>query len=73
VIMYDTKDDIVQKELEQTPQEEGEEAWEPKSRPEIPGLSVEERKTSFKETELVLSEQQARDEAKRCLRCDLES
>jgi len=74
VVMYDTKDDISQEELEQTPQQaEGEETWEPKSRPEIPGLSVEERKSSFKETELVLSEQQAILEAKRCLRCDLES
>jgi len=73
VIMYDTKSDIAHDEIEETTQEEGEETWEPKSRPEILGLSVEERKTSFKETELVLSEQQAREEAKRCLRCDLES
>ena len=73
VVMYDTKSDIVQEELEQTPQDEDEDTWKPKSRPEIHGLSVEERKTSFKETELVLSEQQAKEEAKRCLRCDLES
>ncbi|MFC1978382.1 FAD-dependent oxidoreductase [Chloroflexota bacterium] len=73
VVMYDTKEDIVQEDLEQTPPEEGKETWEPKFRPEIPGLSVEERKSSFKETELVLSEQQAIQEAKRCLRCDLEN
>ena len=73
VVMYDTKDDIAQEELEQTPQAEIEETWEVKYRPNIPGLSVEKRKTSFEETELVLTEQQAREEAKRCLRCDLET
>jgi len=74
VVMYDTKVDISQEELERTPQREDDEGtWEPKSRPKIPGLSVEERKYSFEETELVLTEQQAREEAKRCLRCDLES
>jgi NADH-quinone oxidoreductase subunit F len=42
-------------------------------RPEMPALSVEERKGNFKEVELGLSEELAIREAKRCLRCDLES
>ena len=52
--------------------EEGEESWEPQYRPEINRLPAEERRGSFKETELGFSEERARQEAKRCLRCDLE-
>ncbi len=42
-------------------------------RPEIPTLSVEERKSNFKEVELGLTKEMAMKEAKRCLRCDLEN
>jgi NADH-quinone oxidoreductase subunit F len=49
-----------------------EESWEPQFRPEIPQLPLQERKGSFKEIELSFSEEKARQEAKRCLRCDLE-
>ncbi|HEX9117846.1 MAG TPA: FAD-dependent oxidoreductase [Anaerolineae bacterium] len=41
-------------------------------RPQTPELSVAERRESFCEVEQVLDEQAAREEAKRCLRCDLE-
>jgi NADH-quinone oxidoreductase subunit F len=41
-------------------------------RPMMPRLSVAERDGNFKEVELGLSEEVARTEAKRCLRCDLE-
>jgi len=51
---------------------EEEETWEPQFRPEMSRLPIEERKRSFKETELGLSEEKAMQEAKRCLRCDLE-
>ncbi|MBN2362468.1 MAG: FAD-dependent oxidoreductase [Deltaproteobacteria bacterium] len=37
-----------------------------------PLISLAERRTSFKEVELTLSEEDARREATRCLRCDLE-
>jgi NADH-quinone oxidoreductase subunit F len=36
-----------------------------------PTLSIEERRAGFAEVELVLSEQAAREESRRCLRCDL--
>jgi NADH-quinone oxidoreductase subunit F len=42
-------------------------------RPKIPSLPVEERKGNFKEVELGFSKEVAVNEAKRCLRCDLES
>ncbi len=41
-------------------------------RPEIPRLPLAEREGNFREVELALSEQAACNEAKRCLRCDLE-
>jgi NADH-quinone oxidoreductase subunit F len=41
-------------------------------RPEMPELSVAERQGSFCEVELGLDESTACEEAKRCLRCDLE-
>ncbi len=40
--------------------------------PVIPVLPIEERKLSFKETELGFSEEMAIKEARRCFRCDLE-
>jgi len=42
-------------------------------RPKIPSLPVAERKGTFKEVELGFSKDIAIKEAKRCLRCDLES
>jgi NADH-quinone oxidoreductase subunit F len=41
-------------------------------RPKVPELPVKERKKGFKEVALGLSEEAAVNEAKRCLRCDLE-
>jgi NADH-quinone oxidoreductase subunit F len=41
-------------------------------RPEIPLLSVDQRRGNFDEIELVMDEFAAREECKRCQRCDLE-
>jgi NADH-quinone oxidoreductase subunit F len=49
------------------------EAWEAQPRVAVPTLPVTKRKKSFEEIELCFSEEKARQEAKRCLRCDLES
>jgi NADH-quinone oxidoreductase subunit F len=49
-----------------------EETWETQHRLEMPKLTVKERKRSFEEIEQGFSEEVARQEAKRCLRCDLE-
>jgi len=68
VEMYDLKPSVV----EEVVSAEAEETWEPQFRPEIPFLPAKERKGSFKETELGFSEEKAKQEAKRCLRCDLE-
>ena len=70
VQMYDLKGEEVG---EVSPGEEEEEAWEEKPRLEIPTLPAQERKQSFQEIELGFSEEQAKEEAKRCLRCDLET
>ncbi len=43
----------------------------PTDRPEMGLAPVKERSTNFQEAELGLSEKQALDEARRCLRCDL--
>jgi NADPH-dependent glutamate synthase beta subunit-like oxidoreductase len=40
-------------------------------RPDIPMLDMKKRKTTFEEAELGLTEEMAKNEAKRCLRCDL--
>ena len=40
--------------------------------PVMPVLPIEQRKLSFKETELGFTEEMAVKEAKRCFRCDLE-
>jgi NADH-quinone oxidoreductase subunit F len=48
-----------------------EEKMEQLKRPKIPLLSMKERQCTFKQVELGLSDKAARDEAKRCLRCDL--
>ncbi|MBT9173205.1 MAG: NADP-reducing hydrogenase subunit HndC [Syntrophomonadaceae bacterium] len=59
--------------IRQEDSESEEETWQPQFRPKMAYLSVEERKKSFLETELGFSEEEAREEPKRCLRCDLES
>ncbi len=68
VEIYDLKPSVI----EEVISKEEEETWEPQFRPEMSRLPVEERKRSFKETELGFSEEKAGQEAKRCLRCDLE-
>lgn len=50
-----------------------EEEIEGAKRSEMPKLSVNERKKNFKEVELGLTENMAIKEAKRCLRCELET
>ena len=50
-----------------------EEEMENARRPEPPCLEPSRRKKNFKEVELGLSEASARAEARRCLRCDLET
>ncbi|UCH42786.1 MAG: FAD-dependent oxidoreductase [Dehalococcoidales bacterium] len=68
VEIYDLKAGIVG----ELPGQEIDEAWEEQPRVEVPTLPVKERKRSFAEVELSFSEDRARLEAKRCLRCDLE-
>ena len=68
VEIYDLKPSAI----EEVISKEEEETWEPQFRPEMTRLPIEERKRSFKETELGFSEEKAGQEAKRCLRCDLE-
>ena len=53
--------------------QELEETWETQPRLEVRTLPVAERRASFTEIELGFSEEVALREAKRCLRCDLES
>ncbi|MFC1920189.1 FAD-dependent oxidoreductase [Chloroflexota bacterium] len=71
VHMYDTRKGEVE-ELKSSEEGEEEEEWEAKPRLEVPVLPTQQRKKSFEEIELGFSEEQAREEAKRCLRCDLE-
>ncbi len=68
VEMYDLKKEVILAPTT-TPEEE---TWEQQSRIEVPTLPLEERKRSFEEIELSFSEEIAIQEAKRCLRCDLE-
>ncbi len=68
VEIYDLKPRIVG----ELPAQKDEEAWETQPRQLVPMLPVPERKMSFSEIELALSEEKAKQEAKRCLRCDLE-
>jgi NADH-quinone oxidoreductase subunit F len=70
VHMYDIRKDET---AEPAAAEETEEEWEARPRLEVPVLPVQKRKRSFSEIELGFSEEQAREEAKRCLRCDLET
>jgi len=71
VQVYDMKQPAIT-EAEKSASEE-DEVWEAAFRPEMPMLPIKDRKQSFKETELGFSEDKARYEAKRCLRCDLET
>ncbi|MFH1087117.1 MAG: NADH-quinone oxidoreductase subunit NuoF [Chloroflexota bacterium] len=67
VELYDLKPAVIEK-----PQREEEETWEMRPRQETPQLSAEARKRTFQEVEMTFSDEQARQEGKRCLRCDLE-
>ena len=68
VEIYDLKPAVVK----QVTKEE-EETWEEQPRVKMPSLPVPERKHGFSEIEQGFSEEQAGQEAKRCLRCDLET
>ncbi len=68
VEMYDLKTEVI---VEAATKVE-EETWEAQPRLEVPTLPTEKRKHSFEEIELAFSEEKAKQEAKRCLRCDLE-
>jgi len=68
VEMYDLKTEVI---VEAATKAE-EETWEAQPRLEVPTLPTEKRKQSFEEIELSFSEEKAKQEAKRCLRCDLE-
>jgi len=69
VEIYDLKAGVIG----ELPSQELEETWEAQPRLEVPVLPVPERKAGFTEVELGFSEEKARQEAKRCLRCDLET
>ena len=68
VALYDLKPKIVA----ELPSQEIEKTWETQPRVAEPVLAVSRRTASFAEVELPLSEEKAQQEAKRCLRCDLE-
>jgi len=68
VELYDLKARVI----EELPSQEIEDVWEVQPRLTVPLLPAQERKTNFAEVELAFSEERARQEAKRCLRCDLE-
>jgi len=68
VDLYDLKPNVI----EEQPEQEVDESWEVQPRLTVPILTPEERKASFNEVELSFTEEKARQEAKRCLRCDLE-
>jgi NADH-quinone oxidoreductase subunit F len=69
VELYDLKTKVV----EEVAKEEEEETWEAQPRIAVSRLPVEERRNDFREVELGFSEEESRQEAKRCLRCDLET
>jgi NADH-quinone oxidoreductase subunit F len=69
VEMYDLKTKVVG-EVASSPVEE---TWDTKPRLEMPKLPAQERKNSFEEIERGFPEEVARQEARRCLRCDLET
>ncbi|MFC1986528.1 NADH-quinone oxidoreductase subunit NuoF [Chloroflexota bacterium] len=69
VEIYDLKSRVVG----ELPGQEVEESWEVQPRLAVPILPPQDRKKSFNEVELSFPEEKARQEAKRCLRCDLET
>ncbi len=69
VDIYDLKTTTAQKAVATEEQE----TWEAQPRQETPRLPPQQRKRTFEEIELNFSEENARHEAKRCLRCDLET
>ncbi len=69
VEIYDRKTELA----EGAAAPELEESWELKPRSEVKTLPLPDRRASFTEIELGFSEDVARREAKRCLRCDLET
>jgi NADH-quinone oxidoreductase subunit F len=69
VEMYDLK----QRGNGETGGQEVEESWETQPRLQMPKLPPQERKSTFEEIERGFSEEVARQEARRCLRCDLET
>ena len=62
---------VPQKRAEVEKVDVGEEKMAQLKRPKIPLLEIDKRLCTFDQVELGLSEKAARDEAKRCLRCDL--
>ena len=72
VQIYDLKMEGIK---EMVPEKVGPEAaeWEAKPRLEVPVLPAQKRKHGFQEIEQCFPEEQAREEAARCLRCDLET
>jgi NADH-quinone oxidoreductase subunit F len=56
-----------------TETQEVDESWETQPRMEMPKLPPQERKATFEEIECGFAEEVAIQEAKRCLRCDLET
>jgi NADH-quinone oxidoreductase subunit F len=68
VEIYDLKAGVIGEVISR----EEEETWEAQPRLEVPRLPPQQRKQSFVEVELGFSEEKARQEARRCLRCDLE-
>jgi NADH-quinone oxidoreductase subunit F len=71
VEMYDLKQRHNGEKAEQEP--EVEESWEIQPRASMPKLSAQKSKSNFEEIERGFSEDVAKQEAKRCLRCDLET
>ena len=69
VEIYDRKSPLE----EQAKPPELEDTWESMPRTAVKTLPVPDRRSSFTEIELGFPEDIARMEAKRCLRCDLES
>jgi len=69
VEIYDRKTEVIEK----TGAPELEDTWETKPRTEVSTLPLAERRASFSEIELGFSEDIARRESRRCLRCDLET
>jgi NADH-quinone oxidoreductase subunit F len=69
VEIYDLKAEVSGEQAAQ----ELEESWEIQPRLAVPAIPVQDRRTSFDEVELCFPEEKARQEARRCLRCDLEN